>query len=125
MLSQRAARLYRFHTRGGRLRATGGTTMDVLVPVLVQLISGAAGGNVLGQLVRRASLGRLGNSIFGAIGGLAGTFGASQVPGLDSLVGTADGLDPGALAGQGAVGLLSGALLTAIAGAIKSAMAKH
>ena len=99
--------------------------MDVLVPVLVQLISGAAGGNVLGQLVRRASLGRLGDSIFGAIGGLAGTFGASQVPGLDSLVGTADGLDPGALAGQGAVGLLSCALLTAVAGAIKSAMAKH
>ena len=99
--------------------------MDVLVPVLVQLIAGIAGGNVLAQLVRRASLGGLGNSIFGAVGGLVGAYGASQVPGLDSLVGTTDRLDPGALAGQGAVGMLSGALLTAIAGATKSVMAKH
>lgn len=99
--------------------------MDVLVPVLVQLIAGIAGGNVMGQLVRRASLGRLGNSIFGAIGGLVGTYGASQIPGLDSLVGTTDRLDPGALAGQGAVGLLSGAILTSIVSAIKSVMAKR
>ena len=83
----------------------GGTTMDVLVPVLVQLVAGGAGGNVLGQLARRLSLGSVGNSIVGAIGGLAGTWLAGLVPGLDTLVGTSNGLDPGALAGQGAVSL--------------------
>ena len=102
--------------------------MDVIVPLLVQLIAGGAGGNVIGQLVKSLNLGRTGNSIVGAIGGLVGTWLASMVPGLDSLVGTsaaaAGGLDLGALAGQGATSLVGGGLLTAIAGIIKSSMAK-
>ncbi|MDT4865808.1 hypothetical protein FQZ97_1006340 [compost metagenome] len=56
-----------------------------------------------------------------------------MIPGLDSLVGaaagaagtaTAGGIDFGALAGQGATGLVGGGLLTAIAGLVKSSMAK-
>lgn len=102
--------------------------MDVLVPILVQLIAGGAGGNVIGQLARNLSLGTMGNSIAGAIGGIAITWLAGQVPGFDTLLGAAAGtgnLDPGALAGQGAVGLIGGGALTAIVGAIKSAMAKN
>lgn len=102
--------------------------MEVLLPILVQLIAGGAGGNVIGQLAKNLSLGTAGNSIAGAIGGLAGTWLAGMIPGLDSLVGAAaggaGGLDLGALAGQGATGLVGGGLLTAIAGIIKSAMAK-
>jgi len=105
--------------------------MDVIVPILVQLIAGGAGGNVIGQLAKKLSLGTTGNSLVGAIGGLAGTWLAGMVPGLDTLVGAAagaaggaGGLDLGALAGQGVTGLVSGGVLTAIAGAIKSAMAK-
>lgn len=102
--------------------------MEVLVPILVQLIAGGAGGNVIGQLAKNLSLGTAGNSIVGAVGGLAGTWLAGMIPGLDSLVGAAatgaGGLDLGALAGQGAAGLVSGGVLTAIAGIIKSAMAK-
>ena len=105
--------------------------MDVIVPLLVQLIAGGAGGNVIGQLARNLNLGTTGNSIVGAIGGLAGTWLAGMIPGLDSLVGSgaaaagaAGGLDLGALAGQGATGLVGGGLLTAIAGIIKSSMAK-
>lgn len=105
--------------------------MDVIVPILVQLIAGGAGGNVIGQLAKQLNLGTAGNSIVGAIGGLAGTWLASMIPGLDTLVGAATGaagtagsLDFGALAGQGAAGLVGGGLLTAIAGIIKSAMAK-
>jgi hypothetical protein len=50
-----------------------------------------------------------------------------MIPGLDTLVGAASGaggLDFGALAGQGATGLVGGGVLTAIVGIIKSAMAK-
>lgn len=101
--------------------------MEVLVPILVQLIAGGAGGNVIGQLAKNLSLGTTGNSIAGAIGGLAATWLAGKIPGLDTLVGAASGaggLDFGALAGQGATGLVGGGVLTAIAGIIKSAMAK-
>ncbi|MBO9587314.1 hypothetical protein [Devosia sp.] len=101
--------------------------MEVLVPLLVQLIAGGAGGNVIGQLAKNLNLGTTGNSIVGAIGGLAGTWLAGMIPGLDTLVGAAagtGGLDIGALAGQGATGLVGGGVLTAIAGIIKSAMAK-
>lgn len=105
--------------------------MEIILPILVQLIGGGAGGNVIGQLAKQLNLGTAGNTIVGAIGGVAGTWLASMVPGLDSLVGAAAGaagtagsLDLGALAGQGATGLVSGGLLTAIAGIIKSATAK-
>lgn len=105
--------------------------MDVIVPILVQLLAGGAGGNVIGQLLKTLNLGPLGNSVVGAIGGLAGTWLAGMVPGLDALVGSAapsdgalGGLDVGALAGQGAMGLAGGGVLTAIVGLVKSAMAK-
>ncbi|WIY51851.1 hypothetical protein O9Z70_10180 [Devosia sp. YIM 151766] len=104
--------------------------MEAIVPILVQLITGGAGGNVVGQLAKQLNLGTAGNSIVGAIGGLAGTWLAGMIPGLDSLVGaaagaaTTGGLDLGVLVGQGVTGLVGGGLLTAIAGFAKSAMAK-
>lgn len=101
--------------------------MEMVVSLLVQLIGGGAGGNVVGQLAKKLSLGTAGNSIVGAIGGLAGTWLAGMIPGLDTLVGgigAAGSLDIGALAGQGVSGLVGGGVLTAIAGLIKSAMAK-
>lgn len=105
--------------------------MDVIVPILVQLIAGGAGGNIIGQLAKKLNLGTLGNSLVGAIGGVAGTWLAGMIPGLDDLVGaaagaagTAGGLDIGALAGQGVTGLVGGGLLTVIAGLVKSAMAR-
>lgn len=101
--------------------------MEAIVPILVQLIAGGAGGNVVGQLAKQLNLGTAGNSLVGAIGGLAGTWLAGMIPGLDSLVGaagTAGSFDIGALAGQGVTGLVGGGLLTAVAGFIKSAVAK-
>lgn len=105
--------------------------MEVIVPILVQLIAGGAGGNIIGQLAKSLSLGTAGNSIAGAVGGIAATWLASMIPGLDGLVGaaagaagTSGGLDLGALVGQGATGLVGGGILTAIAGLIKSSMAK-
>ena len=109
------------------MRQNEGVIMEAILPILVQLITGGAGGNVVGQLAKQLNLGTAGNSIVGAIGGLAGTWLAGMIPGLDALVGSAGaagGLDLGALAGQGVTGLVGGGVLTAIAGAIKSAMAK-
>ncbi|MGB3337927.1 MAG: hypothetical protein WBA73_12180 [Devosia sp.] len=105
--------------------------MEVIVPILVQLLAGGVGGNVIGQIAKSLNLGPAGNSIVGAVGGLLGTWLAGMIPGLDGLVGTAagaagaaGGLDLTALAGQGATGLVGGGILTAIAGLIKSSMAK-
>lgn len=105
--------------------------MEVIVPILVQLIAGGIGGNVIGQIAKSLNLGPAGNSIVGAVGGLAGTWLAGMIPGLDGLVGAAagaagpaGGLDLSALAGQGATGLVGGGILTAIAGLIKSSMAR-
>lgn len=105
--------------------------MEVIVPLIVQLLAGGVGGNVIGQLAKSLNLGTAGNSIVGAVGGIAGTWLASMIPGLDSMVGgaaaaagTAGGMDLGALVGQGATGLVGGGILTAIAGLVKSAMAK-
>jgi hypothetical protein len=110
--------------------------MEAIIPLIVQLIAGGAGGNVIGQVIKSLNLGPVGNSIAGAIGGLAATWLATKIPGLDSLVGmaanpTADGtaatagaLNGGALAGQAVTGLVGGGVLTAIVGAIRSSMAK-
>jgi len=43
--------------------------MEALLPLIIQLISGAAGGNVAVALMKNLSLGTLGNSIAGVAGG--------------------------------------------------------
>lgn len=104
--------------------------MDVIVPILVQLFTGAVG-NAIGQITQRLSLETVGNCLVGAVGGVAATLAVSMVPGLVSLIdatpgapGVVNNIDLGALAGQAAVGLIGGAVLTALAGAVKSAMVK-
>ena len=42
--------------------------MDLL-PLIIQLASGAVGGNVAGSLMKNMSLGTLGNSLAGILGG--------------------------------------------------------
>lgn len=107
--------------------------MEALLPIIIQLIGGGAGGNVIGKIASGMSMGSKGNTIVGALGGLAGTFLAGKIPGLDALVGMAapaadavagGGLDIGALVGQGASGLVGGGILTAIVGLIKNNMMK-
>lgn len=44
----------------------------VIVNLLIQLVAGAAGGNGLAKMLQQFNLGPLGNTIAGAIGGLAG-----------------------------------------------------
>ena len=51
----------------------------VIINLIIQLVAGAAGGNGLGKMLQQFTLGPLGNTIAGAIGGLAG--GAWPAPG--------------------------------------------
>ena len=41
--------------------------MESLIPLIIQLISGAVGGNVAGAMMKNLSLGTLGNSIAGIL----------------------------------------------------------
>lgn len=107
--------------------------MEAILPLIVQLIGGGAGGNIVGKLAKGISLGGKGDMITGALGGLVGTFIAGQIPGLEGLIGgmgdmaggaDAGGLDIGALLGQGATGLAGGGILTAVVGFVKNNVMK-
>ena len=43
--------------------------MESLLPVIIQLVSGAVGGNVAGALLKNLSLGTVLNSVVGILGG--------------------------------------------------------
>ena len=85
--------------------------MEALMPLILQLISGAVGGNIIGALLKKFSLGILGNSIAGLVGGGLG----GQL--LGGMLGSGMGGDIAA-AGAG------GGVLMIIIGLIKSMMAK-
>ncbi|WP_417583871.1 hypothetical protein [Pelagibacterium sp.] len=99
--------------------------METLIPIIIQLVAGAIGGNGIGATTKTLSLGPTGNSIAGAIGGVGGTWLASLIPGLANLIGGAGaGLDAGMLVTQGLSGLVGGGVLTAIVAAVRKSMAK-
>lgn len=85
------------------------------LPLIVNLISGAVGGNVAGKLMKNFSLGTLGNSLAGIFGGgLFGQFLLGAV-GID----TSAGMDlTGILTSIGG-GLGGGGIVMAIIGFIK------
>jgi uncharacterized membrane protein YeaQ/YmgE (transglycosylase-associated protein family) len=94
--------------------------MDIAT-LLIQLISGAVGGNVAGGLLKNLSLGTLGNSIAGIVGGGIG----GQI--LEQLFHTAvagGAYDPMNILTQVLGGGVGGGILMAIVGAIRNAMAK-
>ncbi len=91
------------------------------LPLLIQLISGALGGNVAGSLLKNLSLGTLGNSIAGIVGGGIG----GQI--LEQVFHTAvagGSLDPVSIITQIIGGGAGGGILMAIIGAIRGAVAK-
>jgi hypothetical protein len=91
---------------------------ETLVILMVQLFAGAIGGNAAGAALKDYGLGMFGNTITGAIGG--GVVGQALLALLPVLAGGAGGLDfLGQIAGGGA----GGAILTIVAGFVKSAMA--
>ena len=95
--------------------------MGNLLPLIIQLVSGAVGGNVAGGLMNQFSLGTLGNSIAGILGGGIG----GQLLGLLGIATGSGGMDIGSIVGSIASGGVGGGVLMAIVGVIKNAMKKQ
>ena len=91
-----------------------------MVGIIIQLILGAAGGYGTGRAVKQVSINPTVDGIVGLIGGYLGTWIAGLIPGLAGML-TGGGA---AYVGQGVTGLIGGAILTAIVGGIKNAVAK-
>src|SRR5882672_2901381 len=92
-----------------------------IISLIIEVISGAVGGNVAGAAMKENSLGTLGNSIAGIVGGgLGGTL-------LQAVMGTAaagsGSLDLTTILSNVAGGGVGGAILMAIVGIIKNKMA--
>ena len=96
--------------------------METLVNLIIQLISGVVGGNAAGAALKDYNLGNIGNTIAGAIGGVGGgQLLQAIIPALASAA-AGGGLDVGAVLGQIVGGGAGGAILTVIAGLLKSIM---
>lgn len=94
--------------------------MESLIPMIIQLVSGAAGGNVAGSLMKNLSLGTLGNSIAGLLGGGIG----GQLLGMLGMASGAGEMDIGGILSSVAGGGIGGGVVMAVIGMIKKAMAK-
>lgn len=94
--------------------------MDI-VTLLIQLISGAVGGNLAGSAMKNMSLGTLGNTIAGLVGG--GIGGQILEHGFNMAV-AGGSLDLASIITQIVGSGVGGAILMAIIGSVRSAMAK-
>ncbi len=94
--------------------------MENLIPLIIQLVSGAAGGNVAGALMKKLSLGTMGNSLVGILGGGIGG-GLMNMLGMSAGSG---GMDIGSIVGSVASGGVGGGVLLAVIGAVKKMMGK-
>lgn len=94
--------------------------MQGIVAILIQLVSGAVGGNLAASLKKDISLGTIGNSIAGIVGGGLG----GQLLGMLGIGTQTGGMDLASIVGSLAGGGVGGGVLLAIVGFIKNAMAK-
>lgn len=94
--------------------------MDI-VTLIVQLLSGAVGGNVAGGLMKNLSLGTLGNSLAGIVGG---GLGGQILTALFNMPTAELGLDPMTILTQVLSGGAGGGVMLAIIGVIRNMMAK-
>ncbi|HEY9182898.1 MAG TPA: hypothetical protein VIQ99_06845 [Gammaproteobacteria bacterium] len=94
--------------------------MESLLPLIVQLVSGAVGGNIAGAALKNLSLGTVLNSVVGILGGGLG----GQILGMLGIATGGGEMDLGGIAGSVAGGGVGGAVLLAIVGAVKKALAK-
>jgi len=96
-----------------------------LINIIIQLVSGAVGGNVAGALLKKFSLGTLGNSIAGIVGGglggqiLNAVLGGGAVPAPDVAAG---GMDLGAIIQSVAGGGVGGGVLMIVVGLVRGIM---
>lgn len=94
--------------------------METLLPLLIQVLAGGAGGNIIGKVLKNIDLTKVVQTVVGIIGGVLGGQGAGLIEALESILGS--GGAGGLLGNAGASGI-GGAILVAIVGFIKKAMA--
>lgn len=97
--------------------------MEEYLPLIIQLVTGAVGGNIAGKLFKNLSLGTLGNSISGILGGGLGGYLLGML-GIGGDAATGGSMDLSSILGSVAGGGVGGGVLMAIFGFIKKAMAK-
>ena len=95
-----------------------------IVPLIIQLATGAVGGNIAGALLKKFNLGPLGNSIAGIVGGGVGGQLLSLLTsgGTSAVAAPAAGMDLSSIVSSLVGGGVGGAVLMAIVGWIKSKM---
>ena len=91
-----------------------------LLPLIIQLISGAAGGNIAGSLIKGSSLGFLGNSLAGILGGGLG----GQILGMIGMAATGGEMDVTGIISAVAGGGVGGGVVMAVIGLIKQMISK-
>ena len=93
------------------------------VALLIQLVGGAAGGNIAGSLLKNSSLGGVGNTVAGGIGGLLGGNILNSALGVTK-VAAASGLDIGTIISQIAGSGVGGGVLMVLVGLLKQIFQK-
>ena len=91
--------------------------MESLLPLIINLVSGAVGGNAAGKIFKNLNLGTLWNSVAGIVGGGIG----GQVMGMLGM-GGGGSMDVMGIIQTVASGGIGGGVLMAIVGFIKKAM---
>ncbi len=94
--------------------------MENLAPLLVQLVSGAVGGNVAGAAMKDKSLGTIGNSLVGIIGGGVG----GQILNALGIAVQNGGADLNAITGNVGSGGVGGAALLIVIAIVKKFLNK-
>lgn len=92
--------------------------MEAYLPLIINLVGGAVGGNVAGGVLKNISLGTLGNSIAGILGG------GAAYHFLPELLGTTSSLDLQGILTQIAGGAGGGGIIMVVLGLIKSVISK-
>ncbi len=101
-----------------------------MLGLIIQLISGAAGGNIIGRLAKSTDMGPLLNTIIGAVGGagggaILGMLGlGGAMPDAAAAADAASSMDIGALLASVAGGGVGGGVLAGVIGMVKNMMSK-
>jgi hypothetical protein len=95
-----------------------------LTSLIIQLISGAVGGNVAGSVLSKFNLGPVGNSVAGILGGGLGGQLISMLTGGAAPGATAAGFDLSSILANVGGGGIGGAILMIVVGLIKVKMSK-
>ena len=94
--------------------------METLLPIIIQVLGGGAGGNIAGKLLKNIDLSKLIQTVVGVIGGVMGGQTAGLLKVLQTVLGEGG---VGEMLGNAGASGIGGAVLVAIVGFIKKAMA--